>query len=443
MSLKEINTLPEFQIDWDDVNNGRFIPSIVNYSLEHGPIFRFQGEDATFNGLILVGPEANRFVFHTGRHHFSHERGWTPILGNMVGRGLINMDDPDHAAHRKLWNPAFTNNVMLAYIPVLHKIISQKLKRFATLPFINTHTESQEITFDVAAAALAGIEEGEQLDRLRAFFWRMLHGEGIETDEAYQAMMAEVQAEMLPMLLGMIHSRRENRPNQRDVLSEIVHATFEDGSRLQDSEILGHLNVLLLAGHETTTTLSAWLIYQLASLPDHWEQLQAEVDAALSDIPIGETDQVPTPEMLRQMPRLDNFIKETGRLYSPVFQVPRFTSSETEFGGYRIPADTRVRLSLAGTHMHPEIFAEPERFDPDRFAEPRREDRARPYSLVTFGGGPRICIGLNFATIEVKVLAAQILRHYRLTPHSTPEKVHVGYWNSLPRYPLEVTFLDR
>ena len=206
---------------------------------------------------------------------------------------------------------------------------------------------------------------------------------------------------------------------------------------------MGHLNILLLAGHETTTTLSAWLIYQLASLTDHWDVLQAEVDEALADIPIGETGTSPTPEMLRQLPQLENFIKETGRLYSPVFQVPRVTLQDVEYEGVRIPAGTRVRLSLAGTHMNPEIFADPEHFDPQRFASPRREDRARPYSLVTFGGGPRICIGINFATIEVKVLAAQILRHYRLTPRSRPEKVHVGYWNSQPKYPLEVAFEKR
>ena len=248
---------------------------------------------------------------------------------------------------------------------------------------------------------------------------------------------------MVPMLIGLIEERRSRPPSTQDVLSQIVHAEFEDGSKLDNVQILGHLNVLLLAGHETTTSLSAWLIYQLATLEDHWAELQAEVDEALADIPIGRTDMPFTAEQLRKLNKLENFIKETGRLYSPVFQVPRVTLQEVEYNGVKIPAGIKTRLSLAATHMNPEIFSEPETFDPERFAAPRREDRAKPYSLVTFGGGPRICIGINFATIEVKVLTAHILRHYQLEAKSRPEKVHIGYWNSAPKYPLEVTFKSR
>ena len=295
----------------------------------------------------------------------------------------------------------------------------------------------------MAAAALAGIEQGSRLDRLRELFWRMLHADDINSEEAYLQMMSEVQTEMLPMLLGLIEERRNRPASTQDVLSQIVHAEFEDGSKLDNVQILGHLNILLIAGHETTTTLSAWLIYQLATLQDHWAVLQAEVDEVMADIPIGRTDLSPTKEMLSKLDKLENFIKETGRLYSPVFQVPRVTHEDVEYNGVTIPAGTRVRLSLAGSHMNPEIFADPDSFDPDRFAPPRREDRARPYSLVTFGGGPRICIGINFAQIEVKVLAAHMLRHYKIAPHSQPDKVHIGYWNSQPKYPLEVSFEKR
>ncbi|MEM8859631.1 MAG: cytochrome P450 [Chloroflexota bacterium] len=445
MTSRTISDLPEFVFTWEDIDSGAYIPDIVDFSLEHGSIFRFRIEqlNGPLTGIFLVGPEANRFVFHTQRQAFSHEQGWTPILGGMVGRGLINMDDPDHAVHRKMWNPAFTNEVMRAYIPVLHDIIAQKLDNFASKPFINTHVESQEITFDVAAAALAGIQQGPVLDRLRELFWRMLHADDINSDEQFMQMMSEVQGEMVPMLIGLIEERRSRPPSTQDVLSQIVHAEFDDGSKLDNVQILGHLNVLLLAGHETTTSLSAWLIYQLATLEDHWAELQAEVDEVFADVPIGRTDIVFTADKLRKLVKLENFIKETGRLYSPVFQVPRITLEEVEYEGVKIPAGTRARLSLAATHMNPEIFSQPEAFDPERFAPPRREDRAKPYSLVTFGGGPRVCIGINFATIEVKVLTALILRHYQIEAKSRPEKVHVGYWNSAPKYPLEVVFKPR
>jgi len=107
--------------------------------------------------------------------------------------------------------------------------------------------------------------------------------------------------------------------------------------------------------------------------------------------------------------------------------VPRGVVKDFEFGGYHVPAGSRVLLSLAACHRLPDVFANPDVFDPDRFAPPREEDKRTPYSLVTFGGGPRICIGINFAQVEVKAMAAHILRHYTLTPLSDHEIQHVYY----------------
>ncbi len=92
-----------------------------------------------------------------------------------------------------------------------------------------------------------------------------------------------------------------------------------------------------------------------------------------------------------------------------------------------LPAGTPVRLSLAASNMLSTTFAEPDVFDPDRFAPPREEDRRTPYALVTFGGGPRLCIGIHFATIEVKVLAAHALRSYRLEPVTDQPPRQIGF----------------
>jgi cytochrome P450 len=95
---------------------------------------------------------------------------------------------------------------------------------------------------------------------------------------------------------------------------------------------------------------------------------------------------------------------------------PRGVVSDFEFGGYHVPAGVQARYSIVGGHWLPSIFANPERFDPDRFAPPREEDKKVPYSLIPFGGGQRICIGVNFAQVEIKALAAHVLRTYDLEP---------------------------
>jgi cytochrome P450 len=92
------------------------------------------------------------------------------------------------------------------------------------------------------------------------------------------------------------------------------------------------------------------------------------------------------------------------------------TASDVEFGGYLIPAGTKVRLSVAGCHRLPHIFREPDQFEPDRFLPPREEDKQHPYAFITFGGGPRVCIGINFAQVEIKILAAHVFRRFALEP---------------------------
>ena len=159
-----------------------------------------------------------------------------------------------------------------------------------------------------------------------------------------------------------------------------------------------------------------------AAHPDRLARIHAEMDEALAATG-GEI----TLDTIKAMRLLGAAVEEAGRLHSPVGNVPRGVVKDYTFGGYHVPAGTRVLLSLAACHRLPEVFAKPDEFDPDRFLPPREEDKRTPYSLVTFGGGPRICIGINFAQVEVKAMAAHILRRYALTPVPDQLIAHVYY----------------
>jgi cytochrome P450 len=206
----------------------------------------------------------------------------------------------------------------------------------------------------------------------------------------------------------------------------ILQAQDDNGEALSDEQILAHVNILLVAGHETTTTLSAWTLYLLATLPAQRRRLEAELDAVVGHA-LGPIEM----ETLRRLSHLDNFIKEVGRLYPPTLTVPRGVIQPVEFGGYRLPVGTPVRLGLAASHLLPQVFTEPHCFDPDRFASPRDEDRRTPYGLVTFGGGVRTCIGLNFALAETKTLVVHVLRHYELCAVTDQPIVHAGHLTAM------------
>lgn len=429
---RNIADLPKLRMDDADFMSGR-LPSIIARQAEaHGPIFQRTVTGGPYAGqpfVWLVGPEANRFVFHSHRDHFSHDLGWTPIIGETMGKGLLNMDDPEHAIHRRMWNPAFASAYMSAYLPLIQRVIADRTRDWPERGEIDLYRESREITFDVAAAALAGFRTGAEVDRLRELFYTLLHAdEVVETEAEYWQRALKAREELIGMLVPMIWARRQMPPSDHpnDVVEMIVHARDENGDALSDEQVLAHLNILLVAGHETTTTLGAWMLYLLATRPDDRARIEAELDA----IPRTEDGGL-SMESIRAMKQLDMFIRETGRLYPPVLTVPRGASQDFEFADTHVPAGTLVRLSLAGGHRLPHVFEDPERFDMDRFAPPREEDKKTPYSLVTFGGGTRVCIGQHFAQVEAKVLAAHVLRHYTLEPARVEPPHYGGFITSI------------
>lgn len=409
----------------------------VEWAREHGPIYRRHSEYGDF--IFMVGPEANRFVFHTGRQHFSHDQGWTPIIGETLGHGLLNMDDPEHAVHRRMWNPAFTAAAMEAYVPIILRVIAERTRHWPHQDSVDVYKEAREITFDAAAAALAGFEPGPDVDRMRQMFNTLIGFDPDElTFEQYQQKARQTQLELGAMMMGLIAARRAAPEDEQahDVLGMIVRARDDHGQPLSDLQIMAHLNILLVAGHETTTTLGAWVLALLATEHAHRQRILAELDAVMRD------HDEPTVEQLRNLPALDNFIKETGRLHSPVFNVPRGVVSDFEFAGYHVPAGQHIRLGLAAGHRLPSVFADPDDFDPDRFAAPREEDKKQPYSLVTFGGGARICIGINFANIETKALAVHALRHFDMELLDR-DVVYAGYWTAFLPNGLHMRFKRR
>ncbi|HEU5347468.1 MAG TPA: cytochrome P450 [Ktedonobacterales bacterium] len=392
-----------------------------------GPIFRISVAEEMHNTfgqwiVFMVGPEANRFVMHSHRDHFSHDLGWSPTLGGIFEKGLLNTDDPEHARHRKLMNPAFVISYMSRYLPVMNRVVADRSRDWAERGEIDIYAEARKITFDVAAECLTGLRTGDEVDHLRELFYLLVRPdfEEYESFETYIARMMEVRAELDAMLLAKIAERR--RAPTDDILGMLVKAGDEQGLALTDRELLGQLHILLVAGHETTTTLSAWLLYLLAAHPDILARIHTEMDEALAA-----TEGEVTLDAIKAMRLLGNAVEEAGRLHSPVGNVPRGVVKDFTFGGYYVPAETRVLLSLAACHRLPNVFANPDTFDPDRFAPPREEDKRTPYSLVTFGGGPRICIGINFAQVEVKAIAAHILRHYMLTP--TADQIEHAYYS--------------
>src|SRR5690242_19182039 len=132
---KTISEVPLVDVSHFDAAfaNGQLSAVMARQAMEHGPIFRWvasNGPEAGWTRVSMIGPEANRFVMNTHREHFSHDLGWTPLVGEVFGKGLLNMDDPEHARHRRMWNPAFASGYMDAYLPVMQRVIEQRTRQW-------------------------------------------------------------------------------------------------------------------------------------------------------------------------------------------------------------------------------------------------------------------------------------------------------------------------
>lgn len=389
--------IPYVSLPRNDLTNpGPFLAGMYG---QYGSIFRatYLGADLVF----LIGPEANRFVLSSNRLKFSHYKGWGQLYGvvDVYGNGLLTMDGAEHSWHRHIMTPAFAINYMDRYLPLMNSIIRRHIATWADTGEIDVYQEVRKITFDVAAQALAGFRAEAEVDRFRHLFVHLLM-------QGMRARTSRLKDELRDLLRAKIQERREQPTD--DLLGLLVQARDKQGKGLSDDQIIAHINILLVAGHETATSLSTWLLYLLSQHLDYTWRVLTEQEQLLN----GDRD--PTLHIIKRMKVLDNALSEAERMYPPIANGPRGVLEDFTFHGYHVPAGTYVLYAIAAAHLIPSIFAEPTRFDPDRFAPPREEHRKTPYSLVGFGAGPRICIGINFAKVEIKALVSHILRRYHL-----------------------------
>jgi len=206
---------------------------------------------------------------------------------------------------------------------------------------------------------------------------------------------------------GIITQRHQQGTDMGDLLSMLLSARDEEtGQGMSDQQVHDEVMTLLLAGHETTANALTWTWYLLSQSPDVECRLHAELDQVLAG-------QLPTVERLADLPYTRMVLEEALRLYPPVFGLSRKPIADDEIGGYFVPANTLIWMSPYATHRHPDFWENPEVFDPERFSPQRSAGRPH-FAHFPFGGGPRLCIGSNFAMMEAQLILTTVAQHYRL-----------------------------
>ena len=234
----------------------------------------------------------------------------------------------------------------------------------------------------------------------------------------------------------IITEHRRLGAEKDDLLSMLLAARDEEtGEGMSDRQVRDEVMTLLLAGHETTSNALSWAWYLLSQNHDAESCLHAELEQVLG----GRT---PTVEDLPRLPYTRMVLEETLRLYPPAVGFNRKAMADDEVGGYFVSAGTLIWLSPYITHRHPDFWENPEVFDPERFSPERSAGRLH-FAHFPFGGGPRLCIGNNFAMMEAQLVLATIAQRYclRMVPGHQVEPQ--ALLTLRPRDGLQMTLLER
>jgi cytochrome P450 len=209
------------------------------------------------------------------------------------------------------------------------------------------------------------------------------------------------------IVYGMIENRRHADQEDNDLLSMLIAAKDADsGEYMTDQQLRDEVITLFLAGHETTANALSWTWYLLSKFPDVERKLYQELNQVLEG-------RVPTLADIPALPYTRMVIDESIRLFPPAWLISRTAREDDVVDGITIPAGSIAFLSPYVTHRHPDLWENPEGFDPERFSPARSASRP-DFAYFPFGGGPRLCIGNNFALMEAQLVLATMVQHFQV-----------------------------
>lgn len=388
--------------------------------------------------VVMVGPEAIECVLSSQMECFSWREGWPENFKVLLGESLFLQDGEEHRKNRRLMMPALHGPALVNYVATMEDITRVYLKKWEAQQEFTWFYEFKQLTFDIASQLLLGTSNGSESARLSQLFTNLTNGlftiNPLPLPFTTFGKALAARNQILEHLTQVIKQRQQNPT--KDAISLLIQSKDEDGNSMSERELIAQAVLLLFAGHETTTSMLTWLCLELARHPEVKERAVEEQMQLASKGAVS-------LEQLGQMPYLEQVLLEIERLHSPVGGGFRGVIKDFEFKGFHVPAGWQLLYSIFVTHSLEEIYPQPELFDPDRFSPQRQENRQYPFSLIGFGGGPRICIGIAFAKMEMKIIAAHLLRSYdwEILPNQSLATVRVP--TNQPKDGLRVRFQPR
>ena len=363
---------------------------------------------------------------------------------HLFGNGLLTSEGDFWLRQRRMMQPAFHRNRIANYASTMTACATRLADSWRPGQELNVHEAMMQLTLQIvgktlfhADVARDAPQVGENLHVLLEFtadFRRLvMTPPWLPTKMNLQAKRAV--RKLTHIIDRIIQQRRDSHDDAGDLLSLLIQAQDEDGSRMTTQQLRDEALTLFLAGHETTASTLSWTWLLLAQNPRVEEKLYMELDSVLG----GHT---PTLDDLARLPYTSHIVTESMRLYPPAWAMARLAVQDHTLGGYPVPKGTGIAAVPWVVHRDPRWYENPEQFLPERWEGDLLKKLPR-FAYFPFGFGPRQCIGNSFALMEANLVLATLAQRYRFTvlPNQTLEPL--ASITLRPRHGLQVRIDSR
>ncbi|MEO3973655.1 cytochrome P450 [Streptomyces sp. CAU 1734] len=387
---------------------------------DHGDLVRFRGPVPV---VLVTHPDDLQHILADNFANYPHPDDFNRKVAVSVGQGLVTTEGEVWRAQRRTVAPSFRREPLERFAGVMADSAARMLDRWDRVAryrqVIDARTEMQSLTLEILARCLFRADwssSARELGDAVAAQLEHINGKLIAVADIPESVPTprnrrfRAARKVLDDTVHRLIAERRRLPaggEADDLLSSLMRAPDPETGRLMtDEQLRDQVVTLFIAGHETVAATLSWICHLLSTRPAETERAREEVLRVLGDRP-------PTMEDLPQLKYLKLFIQEALRLYPPLWQVARMPLRDDVLSGYHIPAGSFLLLSTYITHRNPEFWDNPEGFDPERFTRERSAGRPR-YAYVPYVGGPRNCVGLAFANMELTIVVASMLQRFRL-----------------------------
>jgi cytochrome P450 len=381
---------------------------------EHGDLAALEEDGQRI--VFAFGSQWNQRVLTDEKSFISRFfslRGSRNSAQRRLTSGLLSMNGVEHKANRRMVMEPFQKKVIASYFDNICSLTSQMLDDWRVGQVRNIHEDMTQYMLRVTSSILFGFDVPELSIRIGEMIDHWVHlnhqtGMGaLRTDanlsDGYERLLEHAE-ELEAAIRQMIDLRRSDCEQSTDVLSLLIRANEQDGGILSDEKLIGNVALLFGAAHLTTANTLTWTLFLLAQHPSIMRELHQEISSEVSGA-------LPTVAEARQLPLMERVVKESMRVLPASGYLHRNVADSAQLGPLELSRGTPVVFSQYITHHMPELYPDPDTFQPDRWLT----ISPSPYAYLPFGAGPRMCIGAPMAMMILNTALPAILKRYRLS----------------------------